>query len=392
MHKERIFIPGPTPVPSAVQAAMLTPMTNHRGQAAEALWAELTDGLRRLWHGAGPVAILPASGTGGLEALVTNALARGKRVLMASAGAFGDRFGTVAERAGLAVDWVRAEWGRAIDPDDVARAVRSRRYDALLLTQNETSTGVAHPVREIVAAARPHVPLVFVDAISGCPAMPLELDGWGIDAVVLGSQKGLMLPPGLALVGLAAGVAERFDGTPSVYWDLAPYWRGALPYTPALSLWYGLAESLALLEEEGEDARWRRHRTMSVMVRRGAAALGFHPAAEERWASPTVTALRPPTGIEASALLRTLRSLGVVFAGGQGPWRGQVVRVGHVGAVAPIDVVGAMAALEGALAALDGRPVTGRAAAAATVAWHDGRSGEGPAAGTTEEVGGHRHG
>ncbi|MCL8208787.1 MAG: alanine--glyoxylate aminotransferase family protein [Actinomycetia bacterium] len=370
---------------------MLTPMTNHRGQAAEALWAELTAGLRRLWHGAGPVAILPASGTGGLEALVTNALARGKRVLMASAGAFGDRFGAVAERSGLVVDWVRAEWGRALDPDEVARAVRRHRYDALLLTQNETSTGVAHPLREIVAAARPHVPLVFVDAISGCPAMPLELDGWGIDAVVLGSQKGLMLPPGLALIGLADRVAERFDGTPSVYWDLAPYWRGNLPYTPALSLWYGLAESLALLEEEGEATRWRRHRTMSLMVRRAARTLGFVPAADERWASPTVTALRPPAGVEAPALLRALRGLGVVMAGGQGPWRGQVIRVGHVGAVAPLDVVGAMAALERAVAALDGRPVTGAAAAAATAAWATEATGGDPA-GTMEEIGGQRHG
>lgn len=366
----KLWLPGPTAVPASVMQAMMTPMSNHRSPEAGRLKTSLEDGLREIWEGEGPVVLLPASGTGGLEALLANALGVGDPVLAVSAGAFGDRFGQIAERLGLQVDWLRREWGTAVHPDDVQQALSAKPYQAVLLNHNETSTGVLHPIKDIVHRVRTTVPLVLVDSISGTPSVPLKLDAWGIDAVVAGSQKGFMLPPGLALIGLARGTQEKFRGRPGWSFEFSKFIGKDWPYTPPLSLLNGLSASLALLCEEGAEARFLRHRTMAEMVRQGALAAGFAGMADRAHLSPTVTALAPPTGIAPQDLRAWCTRHGAVIAGGQGPWSDRVIRIGHVGAVGPLDMVSAVGLLALAAAHFTHTAPSGLAVQAALEAWY----------------------
>jgi alanine-glyoxylate transaminase/serine-glyoxylate transaminase/serine-pyruvate transaminase len=368
----KLLLPGPTPVPHQIFQAMLTPMTNHRSDEVMALRESLTKRLQALWATGGPVALTSSSGTGALEALVTNACAPGDRVLAVAAGAFGERFGTVAERAGLQVDWLRLPWGQAADPDAVADRVRAGSYQALLLIHNETSTGVLHPIPEIAAAARRHVPLILVDSISGTPSTPLLLDPWGVDAVVATSQKGFMMPPGLGLIGLGREAVSRFRGKPHFYFDLDGAIHGEWHYTAPLSLVFALGASLDLLEEEGAAARYARHELMGRMVRAGLEALGFELKADPAFASPTVTVAKPPDGVGNHDLREWCRAHGLVIAGGIGLWRDEAIRIGHVGATGPLDMVMTLDAIELAVAELGGLPVNGRAAGAALTAWRAG--------------------
>jgi alanine-glyoxylate transaminase/serine-glyoxylate transaminase/serine-pyruvate transaminase len=365
----KLLLPGPTPVPPQVEQAIMTPMQNHRGPEITALHQRLQERLGQLWGSAG-VGLLPASGTGALEALLANALPPGEAVLAVTAGAFGDRFGQIAERLGLQVDWLRLPWGEAVDPERVLQRLRAGRASAVLLTHNETSTGVLNPLKDLARAVSGAVDLVLVDSVSGTPSVPLEMADWGIDGVAAASQKGFMLPPGLGLVALGPGARARFRGRPSLTWDLAPYLDGQWPYTPPVALLHGLAASLDLLDEEGAPARFRRHRLMAQMVREGAQALGFTGLACPDRASPTVTALAPPTGVDPARLRSWCRAHGLELAGGQGPWKSRAVRVGHVGYVGPLDMVGALAVLEMGLAALAGRPITGEGARRALTIWH----------------------
>lgn len=365
----KLLIPGPTPVPQAIFQAMLTPMTNHRGAEVMALRQSLVERLQRLWSSTGPVGLLASSGTGGLEAILTNACARGDRVLAVSAGAFGERFGSVAERAGLDVDWLRLPWGAAAQPDEIAARLRGGDFHAVLLIHNETSTGVLHPIAEIAAAIREDVPLILVDSISGTPSTPVDLDGWGVDAVVASSQKGFMMPPGLGLVGLGAHALERFRGRPSLYFDLSGAARGEWSYTAPLSLVFGLARSLDLLEEEGDERRYGRHRLMAAMVRAGAEALGFGVRAPRPYASPTVTVVEPPAGVSNHAIRAWCQEHGAIVAGGIGQWQDQALRIGHVGATGPLDMLMALDVMELALAEVGGLDVDGRGARAALEVW-----------------------
>lgn len=365
----KLWLPGPTTVPAPVMQAMMTPMANHRSPDAGRLRAHLEEGLAELWEGGGPVILLPASGTGGLEALLVNALAPGDPVLAVSAGAFGERFGQIAERVGLQVDWLRREWGTAIRPDEVQQALAAKAYQAVLLTHNETSTGVLHPIQDIVPRVRLQVPLVLVDSISGTPSVPVKLDAWGIDAVVAGSQKGFMLPPGLALIGLGGHAQAKFRGRPGWSFDFAKFIGKDWPYTPPLSLLNGLSASLDGLREEGAEARFLRHRTMAAMVRQGALAAGFGGMADPSHLSPTVTALTPPGGTSPKDLRAWCASHGAVIAGGQGPWGDRVIRIGHVGAVGPLDMVSAVGLLALAAAHFTDTPLSGAAVQAALEAW-----------------------
>lgn len=368
MWTERLLIPGPTAVPAAVLAAQARQMTNHRGERFSSLRRQVEEGLVALGDAERAV-VLAASGTGGLEAAAQNLLPPGARVLAVAGGAFGERFARVAERSGARVDRLEVAWGAAVRPEDVVAGLQRAAYDAVLLTQSETSTGVLHPVEE-VAAALAGGPLLIVDAISGFPSVPLRLRESGIDAAITCSQKGFMAPPGLAmlLLGPRALAVAGGDHPRPVYFDLRPYLAGELPFTPAVSLWYALAESLELLAAEGEEARAARHRLLSRMARGAGEALGLPPLADAASASPTVTALTVPDAL-AEPLRRSARALGAVFAGGQGQLAGRIVRVGHVGDMLPGDLVGGIAAMEVALAGVSGRPADGRAVAAALTTW-----------------------
>ncbi|MDA8346181.1 MAG: alanine--glyoxylate aminotransferase family protein [Thermaerobacter sp.] len=372
MWEERLFIPGPTTVPAEILAAGARQTTDHRGAGFSALYASVRSASAQL-AGAADAAILPASGTGGLEAVAHSLLRPGMRVLAPVAGAFGERFARLAELRGAQVEQMAFPWGAPIAPDAVVARAKAGKFDAVLLTQNETSTGVLHPVDQ-VADQLAGGPLLLLDAISGFPSVPLHVEG-RYDAAVACSQKGFMAPPGLALVLFSRrGKAALESASPhSLYFDLRPYLRGDLPYTPAVTLIAALGESLRLLDEEGEARRTARHHLLGRMARAAGSALGLTPLADPAHASPTVTALSPPEGISVVALRAKAREEGAVLAGGQGEWKAKVLRIGHVGSIQPLDLLGAIGALEVALWSLGHHAADGRGALAALSTWREER-------------------
>ena len=365
--KTHLMLPGPTPVPERVLAAMARPMINHRGEEFSLLYRELLSGLRQVFQTEGEVMILPSAGTGGLEAAVVNFLSPGDRVLALVTGAFGERFATIAQAFGARVDVLAAPEGRAVNLtalaerlDDDAALPEEARYRAVLVTHNETSTGVTNLVDAIAAPVRRHGALLLVDAVSSLGAIDLPVDRLGLDVVVTGAQKALMCPPGLAILSVSerAWQAAQRAAMPRFYWDLRRYRKSATsfqtPYTPALSLLYGLKESLTmLLREEGLQASFRRHTLLGRMTRAGVAALGLELLAAPGCASATVTAVVGPEGVDLKQLRRIARQrYGVILAGGQGDLADRIFRIGHLGHVGTADILAAVNAVGGALLAL----------------------------------------
>lgn len=365
----KLLVPGPTPVPQAIFQAMITPMVAHRNPETVELQQSIVQRLQTLWSTSGPIILQTSSGSGALEASIANACARGDRVLAVSAGAFGERFGTIAGKLGMQVDWLRFPWGEASPPDDIAAALRQKDYQAVLLIHNETSTGVLHPIPEIARAIRSLVPAVLVDSISGTPSVPTEVDPWEIDAIIATSQKGFMMPPGLGLVGLGHDSLSRFRGEAGLYFDFGPSTTGQFHYTMPVSMIFALAKSLDLLEEEGAETRFARHRLMSDMVCAGAEALGFTVFGSMAHQSPTVTVVAPPEGVSNHDVRNFAHQHGLDLAGGIGQWGDRALRVGHVGATGPLDMLMALNIMELALAALGSIPVDGRGSAAALRVW-----------------------
>lgn len=333
-----ILLPGPTPVPGPVEKAMLSAMSDHRGtlfaSVHRAVQAKLSDLFRA--PSAQHVAVLPASGTGALEAAAQNLFLPGDRVLLVETGLFGQRFGEVAAAQGITVDRVSVPWGQAFDADSIVEQTDRTPYRGVLVTHNETSTGVLNPV-EALAAKLDQIhprPLLVVDSISGVPSVPLSVDR-GVDVIIAGSQKGFMCPPGLAILAFSAnGKGTILNDRPGrFYFNLVPYLEGRLPYTPAVSLWYGLDAALDLLAEEGAGPRLARHQLLRDVVRAFAEAGGLTPLVDQRWASPTVTALGLPDTIRPADLRQRLEEKGLQIAGGLGPWHDQSIRIGHVGAL-----------------------------------------------------------
>ena len=345
-------IPGPTPLPISVRDAGAHQMINHRGPEFAALLARVVGGMKPYFGTAGDPVILTAAGTGGLEAAVVNTLSPGDRVLAVSIGAFGDRFAKIAEVYGADVTRLEVEWGRAAEPAAIrdALAAAGEPYRAVLLTHNETSTGVIDPIEALAAAVREAAPdaLILVDSVSALGATPFAMDAWGVDAVVTGSQKAWMAAPGLAMVacserGWAATETARM---PRFYLDLRRHRdaqaEGQTPWTPALAVLFQVDEGLRLMQAEGAEAVFARHEACARAARDGLAALGFELLADDRVASPTVTAARIPAGLDWKAVNSEVRRRGVVLAGGQGKLSGQIFRLGHLGFVHVEDVEAAV--------------------------------------------------
>jgi aspartate aminotransferase-like enzyme len=363
-------VPGPTPLPESVQAAGGRQMVNHRGPEFKSILQRVTDRLKTGFRTQNDVVILTASGTGGLEAAVVNHLSPGDPVLSVSIGAFGDRFAKVARRYGADVTSHAVEWGRAADPADVtaaleAMAAEGRPARAVLLTHNETSTGITNPLEKLAAAVRATAPdaLLLVDGISGLGAVPFETDAWGLDVVVTGSQKSWMVPPGLAMLSVSerAWAATEQAQMPRFYLDLAEHRKsaakGETPWTPAVSIFFALDVALDLMEAEGYEQIFARHAACGAATRAGLDALGFTLFADREFASNTVTAVRLPEGTEWSAFNREMRDRGLVVAGGQGKLAGQIMRIGHLGAVSVDEIVAALEILEEAAVAV-GMPIS----------------------------------
>lgn len=365
-------IPGPTSLPPSVREAGGRQMINHRGPEFAAMLARIQDGMKPYFGTTGDIAIVSSAGTGGLEAAVVNVLSPGDRVLGVSIGAFGDRFAKIAETYGANVDRVNAEWGWAADPAELQERLPAADYRAVLLTHNETSTGVMNPIPALAAAIRATAPdaLILVDSVSGLGAVPFEMDAWGCDLVVTGSQKAWMSAPGLAMIaasdrGWAAMETARM---PRFYFDLRKHREsarnGETPWTPAIAVVYQVDEGLRLMTAEGAKGIFARHEACAAATQAGLEALGFSLFADAAHRSKTVTAAHIPEGLDWKAFNGEVKRRGVVVAGGQGKLAGKVFRVGHLGSVIVDEILGTIATLEEALLA-SGRTVEVGAAVAA---------------------------
>ncbi len=365
MPSQNLRIPGPTPLPDAVREAGSRQMVGHRGPEFQELVLRVSEGMRPAFGTSNEVLILTSSGTGGLEAAVVSFLSPGDRVLCVSIGNFGERFGKIAKAYGAQVSMLEFEWGQAADPAAVRDAIKGMTADgggpkAVLVTYNETSTGVTNPLAELAAAIRAEAPdtLILVDGVSAVGAVPLQMDDWDLDVVVTGAQKAWMIPPGLAMVaaGPRAWSAAESATMPRFYFDLAKHRevlaKGQTPWTPAVGIFFQLEAALELIEAEGWEAIYRRHTACGAASRAGLAAMGFGLYADQAFASDTVTAALVPDGVDWSAFNGELHGRGLVLAGGQGKMKGKIFRIGHLGDVSVDDIVDALKTIEEGAAAV----------------------------------------
>ena len=370
----QLRIPGPTPLPERVVRSMTRPMIDHCGPEFATILAEITAGAKRVFKTENDLLLLTSSGTGGLESAVANLVSPGDEVVVALCGNFGERFAALAAAYGADVVRLEFEWGQPVDPDDLSVVLeRHPKARLLLLTHNETSTGLTNPLRELARAGRNADRIVVVDGVSSISSIAIETDAWGIDVAVSGSQKGWMAPPGFALVSVSerAWAQQVKARSPRFYfdWKEAKAWaeKGMTPFTPAVPVAFALQEGLRMLEEEGLENVYQRHARLARATQAGLEALGFQLFARDGYRSHTVTSALPPPGLDVTALRKLLDArYGVVIAGGQGKMTGKMVRIGHLGAVAEGDVVQVIWAVEQALEELDIAPADGRGVAAIT--------------------------
>ena len=351
-------IPGPIPVPEEILGEMARPMINHRGPEFKEMLYRVTDRLKQVFETTGDVYILTSSGTGAMEAAVVNTLSPGDKVLCATVGAFGDRFGQIARTFGADVETLSFPLGTAVDSEQLRDSLKSDpELKAVLVTHNETSTGITNDMEAIAGVVKGEFDkLLLVDGISSVGSVPTHTDGWRCDVVASASQKGWMLPPGLAFISFSeqAWQAQAVASMPRTYFDLSEYRRyfemGQPPYTPALSVIYALDLALAKLLEEGMGSIFERHAEMAQMTRDGVKALGLSLFPDERVASNTVTAVKVPESLDADRLLATLRDEGdVIIAGGQESLKGKIFRIGHMGYTTAADIQQVLDALADAL-------------------------------------------
>jgi aspartate aminotransferase-like enzyme len=366
-------VPGPTALPPSTREAGGRQMINHRSDEFREMLRRIVSGMQLFFGTDEDVILLTCAGTGALEAAVVNTLSPGDPVVSVSIGAFGDRFAKVAEVYGADVTRMSVEWGRAADPRDVAESVAGvAGVKAVLLTHNETSTGVTNPIPELAATVREVAPdaLILVDSISATGAVPFRMDAWGIDLAVTGSQKAWMAAPGMAMaaVGPRAWAASETARMPRFYLDLRRHRdsaaSGETPWTPAVAVMFQIDAGLQLMQAEGPSAVFARHAACGAATRAGLRALGFELLADPAHASDTVTAARIPDGLDWKSFNADLRRRKLVLAGGQGHLTGKIFRVGHLGSVTVEEILGAISTLE-EVSLVHGRQVTPGAAVAA---------------------------
>jgi aspartate aminotransferase-like enzyme len=370
---EIIMAPGPTPVPPEVLLAQGSPLVYHRGPGYGALLREVTEGLKQVYRTKNDVLIFAASGTGGLESAVANLFSPGDRVVVPVAGYFGERFAKIAAAFGQDVRRIDYDWERAVRTEDVRAACQEAPTKAVLLQHSETSTGVIHDVEAIARVTRELGVLLVVDVISSLGAVPFEGDAWGVDVAIGGSQKAFSATPGLSFVSVspAAWEATKTAKNPRFYFDWALYKQAydlkspENPFTPAISLMLGMRAALKRYFDEGPEAVLDRHRVLSAAVKEGIRALGLDLSGEHLERAWAVTAVKAPEGIDGDELVAKVRAdHGIILAPGQGPMKGKVFRIGHLGNYDRFDIIRCLAALELTLEAM-GYPVKRGSAVAA---------------------------
>ncbi len=365
MIKRYLLAPGPTPVPPEVLLAMAQPIIHHRAPEFAELFGQVREDLKWLFQTASDVLILASSGTGGMEGSVANFLSPGDKALCVNGGKFGERWGKLCKTFGVQVTELKVEWGQAVDPQAVADALKKDpSIKAVYVQASETSTGVAHDVRKIAEIVRSYEDtIVVVDAITALGVMDLKTDDWGLDVVITGSQKALMLPPGLAFVSVSDKAWRLADKAKNAafYFDFkkerSSQAKNQTAYTPAVSMILGLQQVLKMLKAEGLEAVFSRQAKLAQATREGVQAAGLALLAKDS-PSNAVTAIRAPEGVDGQAIYKNLRvQYGITAAGGQDHLKGKIFRVSHMGYMDRFDVITALAAIEMTLKGL-GHPVT----------------------------------
>ncbi|MBN1160554.1 MAG: alanine--glyoxylate aminotransferase family protein [Dehalococcoidales bacterium] len=358
----QLRVPGPTPCPSEVLKAIAWQMVNHRGPEFHAMLEEVTENLKKTFQTQNDVLILTGSGTGGLEAAIVNTLSPGDKVLSVSIGVFGDRFANIAKTFGADVISYKVEWGKAAEPDAIEKAIKDNPdVKAVMVTHNETSTGVTNDLKAISKVVKGSGKLLIVDAISSLGSINLPVDELGCDVVITASQKGWMVPPGLAMVSVSpeAWKARESAKMPNFYWDFVRAKKiydekKENPWTPAVSVVYGLTVALKMMLKEGINNVFARHERIGKMTREGIKSLGLPLFADPAHASNTVTAVSIPEGMDGKKFRQVLREqYKVVLAGGQQTLDGKIFRIGHLGMVYEKDIKEILAAIQKVL------PITG---------------------------------
>jgi aspartate aminotransferase-like enzyme len=371
MIKQYLLSPGPTPIPNEVALAMSETMIHHRTPQFNKVFEEARQGLQKLFGTANDVLMLASSGTGAMEAAVANLFSPGDKVLVVNGGKFGERWLNIANAFGLSPIEIKVEWGQAVSVEQVDKQLKAHPdVRGVMVQASETSTTVLHPIQEIARLTKGG-PLLLVDGVTAVGVVSLPLDAWGIDALVTGSQKALMLPPGLGFIALSNRAWDKTKTAklPRFYFDLnlerKNQRKGSGAFTPAVSLIFGARASLNMMEREGWENVYARHARMSRATRAAATELGLKLLAPQS-PSPAATGIYLPEGIDADRVLEYLRDqMGVTLAEGQDQLKGKVIRIAHVGYMGAFDVITAIAALEMALRKFGAEIPFGRGVAAA---------------------------
>ncbi|NLX07404.1 MAG: alanine--glyoxylate aminotransferase family protein [Phycisphaerae bacterium] len=355
MAKVRLYTPGPTPVPEQVQLEIAQPMIHHRTKEYQNLLAEATKGLQYLFRTQNDVLTFTSSGTGAMEGAIVCCAQPGKKALVARGGKFGERWGEVCEAFGIDYVAVDVEWGHGVDPKVIEKHLsQDKDINMVIAVHSETSTAAGSDIEAIAKVVAKTPALFMVDAISSAGAMPIKVDEWGIDIVVTGSQKALMLPPGLAFASVSEKAWKVIESNKpkAFYFDYRAY-RKALkkndaPYTPALTLVRGLHKSLQMIQEAGIENVWKRCATLAEACRQAFVAMNLKIYAADP--ADAVTGVWLPEGVDESAFRKTLqKEYGVNVAGGQAELSGKIFRMTHMGYVDSVDTMGALAAIEAVL-------------------------------------------
>ncbi|MFQ5823981.1 MAG: pyridoxal-phosphate-dependent aminotransferase family protein [bacterium] len=354
--RERLFTPGPTQVPERVQVAMSNPLVHHRGLAFKEIFQEVIDNLQYFFQTQGDVLAFTSSGTGAMEASVVNLLSRHDEVLTVAGGKFGERWTELCRSYGVNNHTIEVPWGEAIDPRDIEKFLISHpKIVAVFITHSETSTGVAADVKSIANIVRKYSKALFVvDAITSAGVLPFKMDEWGIDVAVTGSQKGLMIPPGLAAVALNSRAWNKVKSSdlPKYYFDFEKEKRAqearTTAWTPAITLFMGLREALKMIREKGIENLWEKYALLAHATRQGVLAMGLELFAKSP--SDSLTAVKIPATMDGLKFVQHLREkYGITVAGGQGPLKGKIFRIAHMGYYDSFDMVAMASALEMAL-------------------------------------------
>ena len=353
MRKNYLLTPGPTPLPPGVLEAMSRPIIHHRTPQFQAVLKEASEGLKYVFQTANDVFILASSGTGAMEAAVANFLSPQDTVLTVQGGKFGERWTEICKAYGINTEIIDVEWGKGVEPSEIEKRLKANpKIKAVFITLCETSTGVVNDVEAIGKVVKDKDAILAVDAISGLGAIDLKTDAWFCDVVVSGSQKGLMLPPGLGFISVSPKAWKLTEAAkcPRYYFDLKKARRAIektdTPFTPAITLVIAIVEALKMMKQDGLENIFLRHKKMAEATRAAIKALGlelFAPIA----ASDVVTAVKVPQGLDGEKLVKTMRdTFGVTIAGGQDELKGKVFRIAHMGYIEEFDIIAGISCLE----------------------------------------------